>query len=396
MAGAQVHRGAISIAGNTRAFTEDTVASGGGDVTRDDQVLKPVVSASLGSHGPRRTCRPCYGRGRKCEDSGLGPSGERCDLSRCSSCGMEIGRAGVRGINDAERVLYRFQHGRSLAEYCAQCAMWLDSWGEFDGETAVKPERSARPARRLRISSHTPDGELQERDTVTEYWFDGRIERSHKAKIVGWLHRERYYQVSNPKDLALRWPWQNLYYGDAPQDSRESSLEESARRELRAAEFHLEREKRENERLRARFLKTRGWNCSALQEGRRKVVRAEAAVEKAHARLRSLPDEYDLLYRVGEKTAPRNGDRALFFVAGEFRPALTILDVRIPIVEPLPGAGQVIPVGLGAACPDCDSGQLDYAFGEHRVPGSIACLECRSRFVDTRRRPAPALSSVTT
>ncbi len=260
----------------------------------------------------------------------------------------------------------------------------------------MEPERPARPARRLRISAHTPDRELQDGDTVTEYWFDGRIERSHTAKIAGWLHRERYYQVSNPKGLALRWPWQKLYYGGAPQDSCEGSVEESVRHELRAAEFHLEREKRKNERLRARFLKTQGWNCPELRDGRRNVERAEAAVEKAHARLRSLPNEYDLLYRVGEKTFPRNGDRALFFVAGEFRPALASLDVRIPIVEPLLGVGQVIPVGLGAACPDCDSGQLDHAFGEYRVPGSIACLACRSRFVDTRRRPAPALSSVTT
>ena len=265
-------------------------------------------------------------------------------MSRCSSCGMEIGRVGVRRISDTERAVYRFQHGRSLAEYCAQCAIWLDSWGEFDGEAGAEPDPPASPARRLRISSDTPDRELQEGDTVTEYWFDGRIERSHTGIVVGWLRRERYYQMSSRKGLALRWPWQEFYYGGAPRDSRESGLEESARRELRAAEFNLEREQRENERLRARFLKTQGWNCPELQDGRRKVARAEAAVERANARLKSLSNEYDLLYRVGERTSPKNGDRALFFVSGEFRPALASQDVRIPIVEPFPGVGQVIPV----------------------------------------------------
>ena len=249
-------------------------------------------------------------------------------MSRCPSCGMEFGQGGVRRISDTERAVYRFQHGRSLAAYCAQCAIWLDSWGEFDGAAAVEPERPVRPARRLRISSHTPDRELQEGDKVTEYWFDGRIERSHTGTIVGWLRRERYYQVSDRKGLAVRWPWQNFYYGGAPQDSRESSLEESTRRELRGAEFNLEREQRENERLRARFLKTQGWNYPELQNGRRKVARAEAAVAKVHARLRSLPNEYDLLYRVGERTSPKNGDCALFFVVGEFRAALARQDVR--------------------------------------------------------------------
>ena len=152
-------------------------------------------------------------------------------MNRCSSCGMEIGRGGVRPISDTERAVYRLQHGRKLAEYCAQCAKWLDSWGEFDGETVVEPDPPARPARRLRISSDTPDRELQEGDTLTEYWFDSRIERSHTGTVVGWLRRERYYQVA----------------------------------------------------------------------------KAEATVEKAHARLRSLPNEYYLLYRVITRTLARLG-----------------------------------------------------------------------------------------
>ena len=63
---------------------------------------------------------------------------------------------------------------------------------------------------------------------------------------------------------------------------RESSVEGSARRELRAAKFSLERAQRENDGLRVRFLKTQGWKCPELQTGRRKVARAEAAVESAH------------------------------------------------------------------------------------------------------------------
>ena len=313
-------------------------------------------------------------------------------MSRCRSCGMEFGQAGVRRISDTARAVYRFEHGRDLAEYCAQCAMWLDSWGEFDGESPTEPNPPAPPSRRLRISSHTPDRELQKGDTVTEYWFDGRFECSYTGRIVGWLRRERYYQVSNRKGLALRWPWQNFYYGGAPRDSRESSLEENARRERRAAEFSLEREQQENERLRARFLKTHGWKCPQLQAARRKVATAEAGVERARVHLRTVPNEYDLMYRIGERTSPRNGDRALFYIGGEYRPALASDDVCVPIVEPLPGVGQVIPVGVGSSCPDCDAGQLDHAFGEHRVPGSMTCLACHSRFIDTRWRPALGLS----
>ena len=203
-------------------------------------------------------------------------------MSQCRSCGMELGQAGVRRLSGTERAVYLFEHGRSLAEYCAQCAMWLDSWGEFDGEPAAEPNPPPATSRRLRISSHTPDRELQEGDTVTEYWFDCRIERSYTGRIVGWLRRERYYQVSNRKGLALRLPWQQFYYGGAPRDSRESSVEGSARRELRAAKFSLERAQRENDGLRVRFLKTQGWKCPELQTGRRKVARAEAAVESAH------------------------------------------------------------------------------------------------------------------
>ena len=315
----------------------------------------------------------------------------RYRMSRCRSCGMEFGQAGVRRPGDTERAVYRFEHGRSLAEYCAQCAMWLDSWGEFDGEHATEPNLPSPPSRRLRISSHTPDRDLQVGDTVTEYWFDGRIERSYTARVVGWLQRERYYQVSNRKGLALRWPWNNIYYGDAPRDFRESRLKENARSQLQTAKFTLEKVQRENQRLRARFLNTHGWKCPALQRGRRNVEKAEDAVERAQARLRAEPNEYDLLYRVGERTSPRSGDRALFYIGGEYRPALASEDVRVPIVETLPGKTQVVPVGVGAACPDCETGQLEHAFGKHRVPGSMTCPACHSRFIDTRWRPPPTL-----
>ena len=304
---------------------------------------------------------------------------------------MEFGQAGVRRPSGTEQAVYQFEHGRTLAEYCAKCAIWLDSWGEFDRESATKANPPPPPASRLRISSHTPDRDLQVGDIVTEYWFDGRIERSHTAKVVGWLQRERYYQVSNRNGLAHRWPWQNFCYGDAPQDSRDSRLKENARSELQRAEFTLEKEMRENERLRARFLKTHGWKCPELQRGRRNVAKAEEAVERAQVRLKAVPNEYGLLYRVGERISPRSGDRTLFYIRGEYRPALASEDVRVPIVEPLPGRTQIVPVGLGAACPDCETGQLAHAFGEHRVPGSMTCLACHSRFVDTRRRPALTL-----